>query len=106
MPRGSFGTASAAREPELTAWLRRILAGSLALLARRYHGTRPRRAAWSSPSRTTSTAPPSSSTRTRGPRQRPGHRGSRREQAVLLADALEQLPPHYREVIVPHSLEG
>jgi RNA polymerase sigma-70 factor (ECF subfamily) len=30
----------------------------------------------------------------------------RRERAVLLADALEQLPPHYREVLLLRHFEG
>ena len=36
----------------------------------------------------------------------PSQQASRREQAVLLADALEQLPEDYREVIVLRHLEG
>jgi RNA polymerase sigma-70 factor (ECF subfamily) len=35
----------------------------------------------------------------------PGVRAERREQAVLLADALERLPADYREVFVLRSLE-
>src|SRR5947207_1006308 len=36
----------------------------------------------------------------------PSERAARREQAVLLAGALAQLPEHYREVIILHHLEG
>ena len=36
----------------------------------------------------------------------PSQRAARREQAVLLADALEQLPNDYREVMILHHLEG
>lgn len=36
----------------------------------------------------------------------PSHQAARREQAVILADALGQLPEDYREVIVLHHLEG
>ena len=36
----------------------------------------------------------------------PSQQASRREQAVLLADALERLPEDYREVIVLRHLEG
>ena len=36
----------------------------------------------------------------------PSQHASRREQAVLLADALEQLPADYREVIVLRHLEA
>ena len=40
------------------------------------------------------------------PRSSPSQQASRREQAVLLADALEQLPEDYREVIMLRHLEG
>ena len=36
----------------------------------------------------------------------PSQRAARREQAVLLADALERLPNDYREVMILHHLEG
>ena len=36
----------------------------------------------------------------------PSQRASRREQAVLLADALSLLPDDYREVIILRHLEG
>ena len=36
---------------------------------------------------------------------RPAAKRSRREQAVLLADALEQLPKSYRDVLILHHLE-
>src|SRR5262245_46647269 len=94
-------------EPELTAWLRRILAGCLAMLARRYYGTQARdvrleRALADDLDRSSRAldggliAPGSS----------PSQGASRREQAVLLADALQRLPADYREVIVLRSLEG
>jgi RNA polymerase sigma-70 factor (ECF subfamily) len=36
----------------------------------------------------------------------PSERAARREQGVLLANALARLPAHYREVIVLRHLEG
>lgn len=36
----------------------------------------------------------------------PSQQASRREQAVILADALDQLPPDYREVLILRHLEG
>src|SRR5262249_17217816 len=36
----------------------------------------------------------------------PSQRASRREQAVLLADALNRLPADYREVLILRHLEG
>jgi RNA polymerase sigma-70 factor, ECF subfamily len=94
-------------EPELTAWLRRILAGCLAVLARRYFGTHARDVRLEQD--LADDLDRSSAVLDRGLTDRgssPSHRASRREQAVLLADALERLPAHYREVIVLHSLEG
>jgi RNA polymerase sigma-70 factor (ECF subfamily) len=40
------------------------------------------------------------------PQSSPSNQASHREQAVLLADALEELPPDYREVIILSHLEG
>ena len=36
----------------------------------------------------------------------PSQQAARREQAVLLADALDRLPQDYREVIILRHLEG
>ncbi len=94
-------------EGEFVGWLRQILAANLAALVRRYLGTRRRDPRLeqqlaaelnaSSHALNLGLAAPSSS---------PSERAARREQAVLLADALEKLPEHYREVIVLHHLEG
>ncbi len=40
------------------------------------------------------------------PGSSPSQRAVRREQAVLLADALRQLPDDYREVLILHHLQG
>ena len=40
------------------------------------------------------------------PHSSPSSRAARREQGVLLADALERLPEDYREVIVLRNLQG
>jgi RNA polymerase sigma-70 factor (ECF subfamily) len=40
------------------------------------------------------------------PQSSPSQSASRREQAVLLADALEKLPEDYREVIILSHLES
>lgn len=94
-------------ESELVCWLRQILAGLLANLVRRYYGTQRRDLRLereladeldnSSRSLDGSLAAPHST---------PSQRAIRREQAVLLADALERLPPDYREVIILRHLEG
>jgi RNA polymerase sigma-70 factor (ECF subfamily) len=94
-------------EMELTAWLRAILAGVLSHLVRRYFGTQGRDVRLereladgldqSSRDLDHELAAQESS---------PSQRASRREQAVLLADALNQLPPDYREVLILRHLEG
>ena len=96
-----------ASEAELVAWLRRILAGQLALTMRRFLGTKSRDVGLerelgvqldhSSESMDRDLADSIST---------PSQRASRREQAVLLADALGRLPKDYREVIVLRHLEG
>lgn len=102
-----FGRFRGTGEPELTAWLRRILAGCLNTLVRQYYGTQARdlrleQTFEDNLDRSSFVLDPGLIDRGSSP----SHRASRREQAVLLADALEELPVHYREVIVLHSLEG
>jgi RNA polymerase sigma-70 factor, ECF subfamily len=92
---------------ELTAWLRRILAGCLALFARRYLGTHARDVRLEQP--LDDALDHSSRLFAAGVVDRgssPSHGAGRREQAVLLADALDRLPPQYRDVIFLHGLEG
>jgi RNA polymerase sigma-70 factor (ECF subfamily) len=94
-------------EPELTAWLRRILAGRVCLLIRRYLGTQARdlrleqivedELGASSRACNLDFAAQQST---------PSQRVSRREQAVLLADALDSLPADYREVLILRYFEG
>jgi RNA polymerase sigma-70 factor (ECF subfamily) len=40
------------------------------------------------------------------PHSSPNQQAARREQAVLLADALERLPEDYREIIILRQMEG
>src|SRR5438309_6915698 len=87
-------------ETELLSWLRKILATTLAGLARRYYGTRRRdprlerqlcgELEQSSQALHNGLAAPHSS---------PSQQAERREQAVLLADALGRLSEDHREVI-------
>jgi RNA polymerase sigma-70 factor (ECF subfamily) len=94
-------------EPEFRAWLRTILASVLANQVRRYRGTlrrdlRLERALAVGLDR-------SSAALERclvSPLSSPSDRASRREQSILLADALGRLPDDYREVIVLRQLEG
>jgi RNA polymerase sigma-70 factor (ECF subfamily) len=102
-----FGRFRGTTEAELAGWLREILAMNVAYLVRHYCGTQRRdprlerelagELDQSSHALDHGLVSPSSS---------PSERAVRREQAVLLADALGQLPPDYRQVIVLHFLEG
>ncbi len=94
-------------EEELVGWLRQVLARNLANVVRHYFGTRRRDPRLereladeldrSSHALGHSLAAPGSS---------PSQQAMRREQAVLLADALDRLPADYREVLVLRHLEG
>ena len=94
-------------EPQFLAWLRAILAGSLANLVRRYLGTQGRDIRLehdlaqqldnSSRHLDPALAAAISS---------PSQQAVRREQGVLLADALALLPEDYREVIILRHMEG
>jgi RNA polymerase sigma-70 factor (ECF subfamily) len=94
-------------EGELLAWLRQVLASKLGGLVRRYLGARRRDVRREQDL----AAQLDASSRCLGgliaaPGGSPSQEAARREQAVLLADALERLPEHYREVIVLHHMEG
>jgi RNA polymerase sigma-70 factor (ECF subfamily) len=93
-------------EEELLAWLRQIMASKLANLARRYVISTGRAVHLE---RQMSDDLDRSSSAMGGIFEdggsSPSGRAARREQAVLLANALEQLPDDYREVIVLRHLE-
>jgi RNA polymerase sigma-70 factor, ECF subfamily len=94
-------------EAELLAWLRQILAARLADLLRRYLGTQGRDVRLEREIEDAFCQ--SSVALDRGlvaPQSSPSQQASRREQAVILADALSQLPEDYREVLVLRHLEG
>jgi RNA polymerase sigma-70 factor (ECF subfamily) len=92
---------------EFTAWLRQILATRLALLFRRYLGTRGRdvrleRELAAQLDRSSLVMDQALVAVDSSPSQRAVHR----EQASLLAGALDRLPDHYREVIVERHMKG
>jgi RNA polymerase sigma-70 factor (ECF subfamily) len=93
-------------EGQLICWLRQILAAKLADLVRHYLGTKGRDPRLE---REIEDAFGRSSLLLDGgliaPQSSPSHQAVRREQAVLLADALDQLPDDYREVLVLRHLE-
>ena len=94
-------------EAEFLAWLRRILAGQIALVLRRYLGTKGRDMKLE---RELAVQLDQSSELLDGglaaSGSTPSQHASRREQAVLLADALSRLSDDYREVIVLRQLEA
>jgi RNA polymerase sigma-70 factor, ECF subfamily len=94
-------------DQEFTGWLRQVLAYNLASLVRRFYGTQ--RRGVDLEREFIRELDESSQTLGGGliaPISSPSHQASRREQAVLLADALSQLPADYREVIILRQLEG
>jgi RNA polymerase sigma-70 factor (ECF subfamily) len=103
----SFARFRGTTEAELAAWLRQILASRIAKSVRHYWGTKGRDVRLecalvddmdrSSQALSQALAAPCST---------PSHQAARREQAVLLADALAALPDGYREVLILRHLEG
>jgi RNA polymerase sigma-70 factor (ECF subfamily) len=100
-----FGQFGGGTEPELLAWLRRILARTLLDQARRNQAEirDVQREASLDALMEQSGSGLVALFPVREPS--PSSHASRREQAVLLADALERLAPDYREVIVLRSLQ-
>jgi RNA polymerase sigma-70 factor (ECF subfamily) len=93
-------------EAELVGWLRQILASRMADLLRRFHGAQRRDVRLER--ELAVELDESSRVMDKGfvaPGSTPSHQAARREQAVLLAEALGRLPEDYREVIVLHHLE-
>ena len=102
-----FGQFRGSVQAELTSWLRQILAGSLANLVRHYYAAQQRDVRLECELR--DEVDQSSRALARAllaPHSSPSQRAVRREQAVLLADALERLPEDYRQVLVLRHLEG
>lgn len=102
-----FARFQGSSEPQLVSWLRQILAAKVANLLRHYLGTQGRDVRLERELE----AELDKSSRMLGaeliaPLSSPSQRAVRREQAVLLANALERLPADYREVIVLRHLEG
>jgi RNA polymerase sigma-70 factor (ECF subfamily) len=92
-------------EPELTAWLRQILVRTLANQAKRHRRQGrdyQRQESLEAMLDRSSTAVQQALA---APTETPSTHAVRREQAVLLADALEKLPAHYREVFILRNLE-
>jgi RNA polymerase sigma-70 factor, ECF subfamily len=102
-----FAQFRGATEKEWVAWLRQILAYNLAHLVRRYHGSKRRdirleRAMEEALEESSSALDRGLATSDTSPSKQV----IRREQSVLLADALNKLPADYREVIILSHLQG
>jgi RNA polymerase sigma-70 factor (ECF subfamily) len=94
-------------EGEFVRWLRQILATTLAHLVRRYLGTQARDVRLER--QLAEELDASSRVLDRGlaaPEDSPSQQAVVKEQAVLLADAMEQLPEDYREVLTLRHLEA
>ena len=94
-------------EPQFACWLRQILAAKVANLVRHYFGTQARDVRMEQQV----AADLDHSSRLLGQElaasmTSPSEQAVKREEAVLLANALEQLPADYREVIILRHLEG
>lgn len=103
----NFGQFQGGTPETLLAWLRQILAGQLAHLIRRYFNTQAHDIKLEQTIEQELSH--SSCMLDRGLADKqpsPSDVVSRREQVVLLADALERLTKDYREVIILRQLEG
>jgi RNA polymerase sigma-70 factor (ECF subfamily) len=103
----SFSRFQGTSEGQFLQWLRQILANRLATLLRHYLGTKRRDVRLEHEiadelDRSTMGLGHA----LRAPQSSPSQQASRREQAVLLADALSSLPDDYREAIVLRQMEG
>lgn len=96
-----------ANEKDFLSWLRGILASLLANLVRHYQGTQRRDVRLER--QLAVELDQSSQALDRGlvaPQSSPSQQAIRREQSVLLAEALRQLPPEWRELLILRHLEG
>jgi RNA polymerase sigma-70 factor (ECF subfamily) len=94
-------------EGEFRAWLRQILASLLANLVRHYQGTQRRDVRLER--QLAVELDQSSVALDRGlvaPQSSPSQQAARREQAVVLADALARLPEEWRDLLILRHLEG
>ena len=102
----AFGQFMGNTEVELLAWLRKILSSRLVQLLRRYTAQRRdhrleerlQRELDNSAERLSRGIPANTDT--------PSRQFARRESTAQLANALEQIPADYREVVILHHLEG
>lgn len=102
-----FATFRGTSEKELMNWLRRILAANLADHVHRYHGRQRRDIQLErSLNEQLDRSSVALDRNLIANQTTPSQSVVRREQAVILADALDQLPEDYREVLVLRHLKG
>jgi RNA polymerase sigma-70 factor (ECF subfamily) len=102
-----FGQFRGSTEKEFLGWLRQVLASLLANLVRHYQGTQRRDVRLER--RLVVELEQSSHALDRGlvaPQSSPSQQAARREQSVLLAEALRHLPEEWRELLILRHLEG
>jgi RNA polymerase sigma-70 factor, ECF subfamily len=103
----NFGLFRGTAEPQLVSWLRQILAAKVANLVRHYFGTQGRDIRLEQElARSMDNSSHALCGDLAASISSPSQAASRREQGVLLADALSRLPEDYRDVIVLRNLEG
>ncbi len=100
-----FGQFAGTTETELVAWLRQVLIRNLADQARRHQSQRRDLGREESLEALLQQSSCQVEKALAMGMSSPSSQASRREQAVLLADALASLPPDYREVLILRHLE-
>ena len=100
-----FGQFLGSTEPELTAWLRQILVRTLSNQAKHHRRQVRNYQRQESLEAMLDRSSAAVHHALAAPSDSPSAHAVRREQAVLLADALEKLPAHYREVFILRNLE-
>ncbi len=100
-----FGQFAGGTEPELVAWLRQILVRSLANQVKHHRRQARDHQRQESLERLLEQSSLMAQMALASQVPSPSEAASRREQAVLLADAVDRLPPDYREAFVLRTLE-
>jgi len=100
-----FGQFRGRTEQEWLAWLRRILTHNAAHFIRHYRGTGKRQVGREVAIDVGSDGGPIAALQPADPGESPSAQLLRKERELLLADALVQLPPDYREVICLRNLQ-
>jgi RNA polymerase sigma-70 factor (ECF subfamily) len=93
-------------EAELVGWLRQVLSSRMAKLVRHYWGTQGRDVRLEQElAHDLDRSSSALGLFLISGAESPSQEAARREQAVVLADALERLPDHYREIILLHEFQ-